>query len=203
MKKILFLLIAFLNILFVAAQGDFKKELAVARTAYTSGKLDDSRTAMQQMLYDLDMIMGKKVLKLLPLKMQEKTAVTKLDNVASASGFIGVIIHREWGAEKQTAGTENKNIYVDIISNSPLITSINALLSVPFVGNAGGNKVIKINGYKALVSKTEGENGSANYDLQLPLNNTLITLKAPGLSQDDVVKLANNLPIQDIAKMLQ
>ena len=203
MKKIFFLFIAFLTMLFVEAQGDFKKELATARTAYTSGKLDDSRTAMQQMLYDLDMIMGKEVLKLLPLKMQEKTAVIKLDNVASASGFIGVIIHREWGAEKQTGGTENKNINVDIISNSPLITSINALLSVPFVGNAGGNKVIKINGYKALVSKTEGENGSADYDLQLPLNNALITLKAPGLSQDDIVKLANTLPIQDIAKMLQ
>jgi hypothetical protein len=54
-----------------------------------------------------------------------------------------------------------------------------------------------------LVSKTEGENGNADYDLQLPLNNALITLKAPGLSQDDVIKLANALPIQDIMKMLQ
>jgi hypothetical protein len=203
MKKLIFLSIIFFSVLFVAAQGDFKKELANARTAYTAGKLDDSRTAMQQMLYELDMIMGKEVLKLLPLKMQDKAAVTRLDNVASASGFIGVIIHREWGAEKQTSGTTNKNINVDIISNSPLITSINALLSVPFVGNAGGNKVIKINGYKALVSKTEGENGIADYDLQLPLNNALITIKAPGLSQDDVVKLANTIPVQDIAKLLQ
>jgi hypothetical protein len=201
MKKTIFLYIALSTVFFVSAQGDFKKELTTARTAYAAGKLDDSRTAMQQMLYDLDMIMGKEVLKLLPLKMQDKSAVTKLDNVASASGFIGVIIHREWGNEKTTA--ENKNINLDIISNSPLITSINALLSVPFVGNAGGNKVVKINGYKALVSKTEGENGNADYDLQLPLNNALITLKAPGLSQDDVIKLANALPIQDIMKMLQ
>jgi hypothetical protein len=201
MKKIIFLSISFFTMIFVSAQGDFKKELTTARTAYSAGKLDDSRTAMQQMLYELDMIMGKEVLKLLPLKMQDKSAVTKLDNVASASGFIGVIIHREWGGEKTTAGTENKNINLDIISNSPLITSINALLSVPFIGNAGGNKVVKINGYKALVSKKE--NGNADYDLQLPLNNALITLKAPGLSQDDVIKLANALPVQDIMKMLQ
>jgi hypothetical protein len=201
MKKIIFLSIGFFTMIFVSAQGDFKKELTTARTAYSAGKLDDSRTAMQQMLYELDMIMGKEVLKLLPLKMQDKSAVTKLDNVASASGFIGVIIHREWGGEKTTAGTENKNINLDIISNSPLITSINALLSVPFIGNAGGNKVVKINGYKALVSKKE--NGNADYDLQLPLNNALITLKAPGLSQDDVIKLANALPVQDIMKMLQ
>jgi len=76
------------------------------------------------------------------------------------------------------------------------------LLSVPFIGNSGGNKVVKISGYKALVTKNEGGNGT-DYDLQMPLNNSLITLKAPGLSQDDVIKLANSLPVQDIAKMLQ
>jgi hypothetical protein len=200
MKKILFLSISFSVALATSAQGDFKKELATARTAYTAGKLDDSRTAMQQMLYEIDMITGKEVLKLLPTQMQGKAALIKQDNVTSASGFLGVVIHREWG----TAGaSDGKNINVDIISNSPLIASINALLSVPFVGNAGGNKVVKIGGYKAMITKTEGANDAVDYDLQLPLNNALITLKAPGLSQDDVIKLANTLPLQDIAKMLQ
>ena len=201
MKKIFLLSINFIAVLILSAQGDFKKELASARTAYTAGKLDDSRTAMQQMLYELDMITGKEVLKLLPQKMQDKAVLTKQDNVTSASGFLGVIIHREWGT---TAGsTESKNINVDIISNSPLITSINALLSVPFIGNSGGNKVVKISGYKALVTKTESGNGGADYDLQMPLNNALITLKAPGLSQDDIIALANTLPIESIAKILQ
>jgi hypothetical protein len=39
--------------------------------------------------------------------------------------------------------------------------------------------------------------------LQLPLSNTLITLKAPGYSQDQVIKMAGTLPIADIAKMVQ
>ena len=56
---------------------------------------------------------------------------------------------------------------------------------------------------KIKVTKTEGANEAVDYELQLPLNNALITLKAPGLSQDDVIKLANTLPLQDIAKMLQ
>ena len=66
MKKIFILSITFLLILCAAAQTEFKKELAVARTAYDAGKLDDSRTAMQQMLYDLDMITGKEVKTELP-----------------------------------------------------------------------------------------------------------------------------------------
>jgi hypothetical protein len=196
MKKILILSITILASIFVYAQNDFKKQLADARTAYAANKLDDSRFAMQQMLYELDMITGKEVLKLLPQKMMEHAAVTKLDNVTGASGFVGVIIHREWGSGA------NK-IDVDIISNSPLITSLNALLSVPFIGNTGDNKVVKISGYKGLITKVDAGNNTTNYDLQLPLNNALITLKAPGLTQDQVIKLANALPVQEIAKMLQ
>ncbi|HVG14989.1 MAG TPA: hypothetical protein VM935_08510, partial [Chitinophagaceae bacterium] len=172
---------------FLGAQKDFKKELEDARASYAANKLDDSRFAMQQMLYELDMITGKEVLKLLPQKMGEHSVVTKADNVAGASGFVGVIIHREWGKDKSS----DKNVSMDIISNSPLIASLNALLAIPFVAGAGDNKVVRVGGYKGLVSKTEG-GGTTNYDFQLPLNNALITLKSPGLSQDEVIKLANS-----------
>ena len=91
MKKTIILSILFLSGLFVSAQNEFKKQLADARTAYTAGKLDDSRFAMQQMLYELDMITGKEVLKLLPQKMNDQNAVAKLDNVTGASGFLGVV----------------------------------------------------------------------------------------------------------------
>jgi hypothetical protein len=71
------------------------------------------------------------------------------------------------------------------------------------MGASGDNKIIKINGYKALVEKVTGPNERTDYEIQLPLNSTLISFKAPGFSQDDVIKMANTLPIADIAKMLQ
>lgn len=176
---------------------EFAKQLTEAKTAYAGGKLDDARFAMQQMLQEIDIITGKEVLKMLPQKMGDKAVNTKADNVSGSSGFFGVIIHREYGTVDST------NVDVEIVSNSPLIGSINALLSIPFVGNSGDQKVIKINGYKALVQKTTGSYDRTDYELQLPLNSSLITLKAPGASQDDVIKMANTLPIADIAKMLQ
>lgn len=183
---------------------EFKKYSAEARTAYEANKLDDSRFAMQQMLAGLDMLIGKEVLKALPATVQDKPAVSKLDNVTGASGFLGVIIHREYGKEHNSAsGEENRNVIIEIISNSPLIGSINSLLSLPLIGNSGDNKVVKIAGYKALITKTEGSNNEANYDLQLPLGNSLITVKAPGATQEQVAQIAAGLPIQDIAKMLQ
>jgi hypothetical protein len=196
MKKIFFLLI----ILAVYSQSnaqEFAKRLTEAKTAYSAGKLDDSRFAMEQMLQELDIITGKEVIKLLPTKMGDKDANTKADNVTGSSGFFGVIIHREYGT------VDTSNVDLEIISNSPLISSLNAMLSLPFVAGTGDNKVIKISGYKALVEKVGGSNDRTDYQVQLPLNSTLITLKAPGYSQDDVIKMANTLPVADIAKMLQ
>lgn len=182
---------------------EFKKYTAEARTTYDANKLDDSRFAMQQMLAELDMIIGKEVLKALPATIQDKPAVSKLDNVSGASGFLGVVIHREYGKEPSaTTAEENRNINIEIISNSPLITSINSLLSLPLIGNTGDNKVVKIAGYKALITKTGGDN-ETNYDLQLPLGNSLITVKAPGATQEQVAQIAGSLPMQDIARMLQ
>jgi hypothetical protein len=196
MKKILFLILISAMCGQSNAQ-EFTKRLTEAKTSYAAGKLDDSRFAMEQMLQELDIITGKEVIKILPAKMGDKAANTKADNVTGSSGFFGVIIHRDYGT------VDTARIELDIISNSPLITSINAILSVPFVAASGDNKVIKINGYKALLEKVSGSNDKADYQVQLPLNNTLITLKAPGYSQDDVVNMANTLPVADIAKMLQ
>ena len=195
MKKIV-IAAAFLAVVGSAAAQEFDKQATAARASYTAGKLDDSRFAMQQMLQELDMITGKEIMKLLPQKMQDKTAVAAKDNVSGASGWAGVIIHREYG-------TGDKNIALETITNSPLLGSLNALLSLPFVANNAEQKVVKIDGYKALVQKVSGENNTSDYELQLPLNSTLITLKAPGYTQEQVIAMANTLPVPEIAKMVQ
>lgn len=195
MKKIFVLAIASFITFTINAQ-EFTKQLAEARTAYTGGKLDDSRFAMQQMLQELDIITGKEVLKLLPSKMQDLTTNPANDNVSGTAGFLGVVIHRDYGAP-------GKNVALEIISNSPLLTSINALLSIPMIGNTGDNKVVKIAGYKALVQKVSGDNEKGEYEIQLPLNSSLLTLKAPGYTQEQLIQMANTLPVAQIAKTLQ
>ena len=64
MKKI-FLLLFIVAGLSANAQ-DFDKNLATARTSYSSGDLENARFAMESMLRDLDMAIGKEILKLLP-----------------------------------------------------------------------------------------------------------------------------------------
>jgi hypothetical protein len=195
MKKIIVLIIV-ISFYATASAQDFSKDLATARSSYKAGKLDDARFAMQQMMQELDMLTGKEILKSLPPNMQGISVAKDKDNVSGASGFAGVIIHREYGAG-------DKTVSLDIITNSPLLGAINGLLALPFIANNADQKVIKINGYKALIQKVSGANNTNNYELQLPMNASLLTLKAPTYSQEDVIKMANTLPIADIIKLIQ
>ena len=193
MKKIFIITILITAATLVEAQ-EFNSQLATAKSAYASGKLDDSRFAMQQMLQEIDMMVGKEVLKLLPAKLEDKNANTAHDRVSGPSGFVDVVIHRDYGPQE--------NVSLEIISNSPMISGINALLSLPLIGNSGDSKVVRIGGYKALVQK-EGEADKPEFNLQIPLHNSLLTMTAPGSTQEQLIKFANALPIDKIAKMLQ
>ncbi len=195
MKKILIVSILLFSIIITRAQ-EFNKQLATARTSYSSGKLDDARFAMEQMLQEIDIVVGKEVLKILPAKMENKVSESAKDEVSGSSGYYGVTIKRDYG-------TEDNNISLEILTNSPMIAGINALLSVPLLAGTGDNKVIRINGYKALVQKNSGNSDKPEYEVQLPLNATLITLRAPGYTFDQVVKMANTIPVSQIAKMIQ
>ncbi|RAW03261.1 hypothetical protein [Pseudochryseolinea flava] len=196
--KNIFLIITLLTAVSATAQ-DFNKDLASARTAYNAGNLEDARFAMQQMLTDIDLLVGKEILKILPTKMDMRASNPKADNVTANTGLTGVLIHRDYGTADKTAN-------IEIMGNSPLVASINAILSIPFVGNSsdGTQKIIKVQGYKAVLQKTEDtETNKTDYTLQLPLNSTLITFTAKDISEADMVKLANTIPVTEIAKMVQ
>lgn len=198
MKKVLFLLIC------AAVSGtsfsqDFNKNIATARTAYASGKLEDARFAMQQMLNDLDMAIGREVLKMLPTKMGASSVNTAKDNVTANTGLAGVVIHRDYG-------TAEKQYNLDLMGNSPLVASINAILSIPFMGNSGdgSQKIIKIDGYKGMLQKTvDEESKRTDYTLQVPIGSTLLTFTAPNASEDEVIRMANTIPLSQITKMVQ
>lgn len=189
----------FLALTFSLTAQDFNKNLASARTSYSSGNLEDARFAMQQMMNDIDIIIGKEVIKLLPAKLETLGANVKNDNVTANTGLAGVVIHRDFGATEKTAN-------LDIMSNSPLIGSLNAILALPFIGNSGDGtqKVVKVQGYKGVLQKSVNtETNKTDYTLQIPLNNTLLTLTATDTNEAEVLKMANAIPIPQIVKLVQ
>ncbi|MGV3642517.1 MAG: hypothetical protein ACO1NZ_18485 [Adhaeribacter sp.] len=187
-----------LNLLAVLAYGqDFTKNLSSARTAYASGNLSQSRFAMEQMLRELDGAIAKEVLKLLPTKMDALAANIQDDNTTATGSYLGLYVQRSYGKAGKTAT-------VDVVNNSPLITSLNALLAIPFVANAGdgSQKVVRIQGFKAVMHKNQDSStGKLDYDLQIPMQNTLVTFKMEDTKEADMIRLANTLPLEKIAAL--
>jgi len=204
MKK-LFIIILALGAGLMANAQDFKSDIANARTNYSAGKLSDAHFNIQQAMQELDLIVGKEVIKTLPGKMDTLSVNTNDDNVTVNVGYLGATIHRSWG---NTAGfnTAAKHADLSIVTNSPLIAGINAFLNMPILGgmmNTDKSKSIKVQGYKARLEKNDGMNNQADYTVEIPLTNTLITFKVTNTTNTEILNLVNTIPLQQIAKLLQ
>ena len=190
------ILVLFLSMA-VQAQ-DFSKDIADAKSSYSSGKLADAHFSLEQAIQEIDMIVGKEVLKLLPNKMSDAASIADQDQVTGNIGFVGATVHRSYG---------DMGSQVEIISNSPLIASLNAFLNMPFVGGMMRNsttKVVKIQGYKSRLEKVgDNENGKPNYQLQIPFKSALITITANGMDENSVMAFANSIPLDKISALIQ
>ncbi|HRG09046.1 MAG TPA: hypothetical protein PLJ08_10765 [Cyclobacteriaceae bacterium] len=198
MKRIRLTIAIVLVSQFVLAQ-DFDKNISTAKSAYASGNLQDSRFAMEQMLRDLDMAIGKEVLKLLPAKVGSLAVNEKEDDV-TGSGGIGLYVNRHYG-------TDPKRASIEIINNSPLITSLNAVLSMPVIGGMmrdENQKIIRVQGYKSILNKNANtETGKTNYELQIPMNNTLLTLRMDDTTESEITTAANSIQLAKIVQIAQ
>lgn len=180
------------------AQG-FDKALGTAQTAYTGGKLEETHYALLQAMQELDITIGKEVLKILPPKMEDRTVKTKDDNVSSNVGFIGATIHRTYGDTSRKAD-------LTIISNSPMIAMLNTLLNTPMLGGMmadANNKNIKVQGYKGRLTASDLSDGKKKYEMQIPLGSALVTFSVDDCTEAQVMAMANTLPMQQIAKLIQ
>jgi hypothetical protein len=200
MKKILVFTITSAIVFSAAAQQDFDKNLATAKTSYSSGNLQDARFAMEQMLRDLDMAIGKEILKLLPTKIGTLAVNEKEDNLTGTGAYVGLYVQRYYGADPKRGS-------IEIINNSPLINSLNAILSMPVIGGMmrdENQKMIKVQGYKSILTKNvNSETGKTNYELQIPMNNTLVTVKMDDSNEGEITSVANTIPLAKIVQMAQ
>jgi hypothetical protein len=196
--RTIYTLILMICALVINAQ-DFAKNLSSAKSSYASGDLENARFAMQQMITDLDIMIGKDILKLLPAKMDAMASNASADNVTANTGLAGVMIHRDYGTAQKTCS-------IEVMNNSPLITSLNAILAIPFMANSGDGtqKVIKLSGYKAIMQKSVNtDDNTTDFTVQVPLNSTLLTFSIPKSTEADVLRLANTIPVADIAKKVE
>jgi hypothetical protein len=198
MKKITLLSFSLAVFNIITAQ-NFDKDMATAKSSFAANKLEDAHFALQQALSEVDLVTGKKILRLLPASLGNLSVNSKDDHVFSNVGFVGATVHRTWG--------QNQAASLDIISNSPLVSTLNSFLSVPLIGgmmNSDKSKTIKVQGYKArLDNNGSATGGGSNYTLQIPVGTALVTFTIKNAAEGDVLNDANGLPLAEIAKLVQ
>lgn len=197
MKK--YIILTLISLSGLATAQEFDKNLATAKSSYAAGNLEDARFAMEQMLRDLDVTIGKEILKMLPEKMGTMNKNAADDNVTGGAGVAaGLFVHR-------TYGVDPKSVNMDIINNSPLMSGLSAMLALPVMGTGDPNqKQVKVQGYKSLLRKElDSDTGKTNYELQVPFNNTLLTLKATDSNETEILGFANLIPLAKIAQFAQ
>ncbi len=178
---------------------EISQPLSEARTAYSSGNLDDARFALEQSLQKIDQAVGKEILKLLPTDLSGMNYQENQDNVTGTSlGFAGLFVDRNYMAE-------GKDASIQIIGDSPLMAGVNAILAMPAILTNGdeNQKRIKIDGYKSLLQKDVSAEGMESYTIQIPANSTLITISCNGVNENEAIAMANQIPIGSIVKLAQ
>jgi hypothetical protein len=123
----------------------------------------------------------------------------------ATSGFIGTSIHREYGA------TQQNKVEVDLITNSPMVASVNAWLNNPMMANMGGRKAMKVDGYKGSYTyevRDETDNSGNQVkkpyaEMQIPVFSSLITVRCSNMNEDAFVKMLNTIPVSKIAEMVK
>ena len=199
MKKVL-IVIGMMSFSGTMLAQDFSKDMATAKSSYNAGKLEETHFALLQAMQEVDIIIGKEVLKLLPPKMDTLAVNTKNDQVSANAGFIGCTIHRSYGKMAKKAD-------LTIISNSPLVAMLNSVLNTPLLGgmmNDGNSKTVKVQGYKARLEKKPGSTEEKNdYELQIPLGSALITFAVDDCTDTEILAMADTIPLPEVAKLIQ
>lgn len=196
MKKIYIIVLALLVSTLATAQ-DFKKNITTAQTNYTAGKLQDAHFALLQMMQDLDITIGKEVLKLFPASLDSLTGIQKEETVSGSSQFTGVTIEKKYGLF-------TKKATLNMVINSPLLNALNAYINSPMLAGLGSDpntKIVKVGGYKARLNKEDDEQSA--FRLEIPLSNALLSLKINGSTESEIILLATQLPIAKMASLVQ
>ncbi len=181
------------------SQENVSKLLDDAGSSYSSGDLENARFSLQEALNEINQAIGKEILTQLPENIGGMSKVEDSDNVTGGNmGFAGLYVNRDYKSE--TAGMN-----FQIISDSPMMSAISSLLSMSvFMAADPNQKRIKLDGYKALMTRSEDSEGAVSYDVQLPFGSSLMTFTINGIdNEDDVEDMLGTIPVSEIIEIAQ
>ena len=172
---------------------DVTAALSSASSNYDSKNLQATRSDLQNSLTAIDLQIGKLILAMLPEQLGGLDAVATNDEyVANSAGFAGVYIKRVYKSTDQS-----KRIEINLVDDSPMMGMVGGFLSSPLLVGMSGKKTISIDGFKGMYEEQE-EDGSKEFKINIPSNQSMLSMIFVGVEEAIVTKLANQVPVGDI-----
>ena len=201
MKNIILMSIGFLTMGSLYAQ-DIQASLDAAQSSYAADQSLEARESLQQSLLDLNNLIGKEILAILPDNLGGQEAKIKEDNIIGSAGFASLLVSRTYKTDS------TKKVDITIANESPMIAIVNAYLNNSMLSglmaSQTGQKKVTINGYTAMLERDGGEDSPVTYTLNVPLNDSLFTLESIGFdTENEAMVLGKNINLEKIAALLK
>jgi hypothetical protein len=143
----------------------------------------------------LDISGAEELLKILPSRIKGVDIRLEKDKIKPSTGFIGVSVFREYG-------TPDQNIRIVLINDSPSLPVINDFIEKAASVKSVNNTVVSVDGMPGVLQTLIGEDGKTNYEIVVPLTATLLSIRSKGYDRDDLLEIANNINVSQMAKKL-
>lgn len=168
-----------------------------------------AQLSLQDAINEINSYIAQEVLTQLPMEINGYKAQTDDDQSNSAGmAFMGggTTITRTY-----SGATNKDNVEINIMANSPLVSSMTALMGNPMMMNGANQKTIRIGSRRAILNKktdteydeNENEKQVTNFELQVILGQTLVTVKGEGFANEQAfTAFYQKIDFEKIAKTL-
>lgn len=200
MKKTALFLFALLTGFSATAQSQAETFIKEAQDYLANKEYKQAQMSLQDAINDINTLLAQQVAESLPAEINGLKAEGENEITSGGMGMIGggMQITKRYRNETKT---EN-DAEVQILANSPLMATMNMYLSNP--GMMGPNyKSVRVGTNRAIAKTDIQDSGDGqkirSTEIQIPLNQTLIIVRANGFAtEQDELAFANKL---DIAKI--
>ena len=204
MKKIVLFSLAALIALRVTGQSQAETFIKEAQDYLAKKEYKQAMLSLQDAINDINMTLAKQVADSLPAEINGLKAEGESEISAAGMGMMGggmQIIKRYRNETKNGNDAE-----VQILANSPMLTTLNMYLTNPSMLGPG-HKSVRV-GTNRAISKTDlqdADNGTKirSTEIQIPLGQTLITIRANGFAtEQDELAFTTKLDLEKIRTAL-
>ncbi len=209
MKKLLLSALLGVFSMSLFAQGQAETYINEALNNVKAKQYKAAQLSLQDAINEINSYIAQEVLAQLPAEIDGlKAQISDDQSNSAAMAFMGggtTITRKYEGADSR------KNAEVSIVANSPLVGTMTALMGNPMMSNSANQKSIRVGTRRGILKKdinTEyDDNGTekqvTNYELQVILGQTLVTVKGQGFETEQAfTAFYQKIDFEKIAKTL-